>query len=70
MQDLKDILLEKLLINKNSKSKNPFEMDIDDKIIFTSDEIEEIIKYAKTLKVLPNEITNQYFQYKFIKKTD
>lgn len=65
MQDLKDILLEKLLINKNSKSKNPFEMDIDNNINFTSKEIEEIIEYAKTLKILPKKISNRYSSNSF-----
>jgi len=59
MKDLKEIILEKLVFNKHTKAKtSSIKVDITDNCEISDIDKDKIIKFAESLKVKPNIITN------------
>ena len=60
MKNLYDIIQEKLLISKNTKHQSSTNIYIKSscKSVFNANEIEEIIKFAETLEIQPDDLRN------------
>ena len=60
MKNLYDIIQEKLLISKNTKRQTSTNIYINSscKSVFDTSEIEEIIKFAETLEIQPDDLRN------------
>lgn len=59
MKQITNYIIEKFKINSKTVAKNDFKIDFEidkSKLDFTSDEINEIIEFIKSLPILPNKV--------------